>query len=79
MRTRWQASVNQLSEELKKVKLYTALAAVGAFIAFTAAAFLPGSGMLAALGVGGVLGTLSIQQAIDANKVSLGSTRAALR
>ncbi|PCH35842.1 hypothetical protein WOLCODRAFT_28164 [Wolfiporia cocos MD-104 SS10] len=66
---KWQASVDQLSEELKKVKLYAALAAAGAFIAFTAAVFLPGIGMLAALGVGGVLGALSIKEAIDASKL----------
>ena len=33
--------------------LYACLAAFGAFIAFTAAVFLPGVGMLIALGIGG--------------------------
>ncbi len=33
--------------------LYACLAAFGAFIAFTAAVFLPGIGMLIALGIGG--------------------------
>lgn len=35
--------------------LFAILAAFGAFLAFTAAVFLPGVGMLVALGVGGEL------------------------
>jgi len=35
--------------------LYACLAIFGAFLAFTAAVFLPGVGMLVALGIGGEL------------------------
>ena len=35
--------------------LYAILAAFGAFVAFTAAVFVPGLGMLVALGIGGEL------------------------
>jgi len=38
--------------------LYSILAAFGAFIAFTLAVFLPGVGMLVALGAGGELNSI---------------------
>jgi len=50
---KWQESIDQLTEEQKKMTMYACLAAFGAFLAFTAAVFLPGVGMLAALALGG--------------------------
>ena len=50
---RFNNSIDELTEQQKKMTLYACLAAFGAFIAFTAAVFLPGVGMLIALGIGG--------------------------
>ena len=50
---KWQQSINDLTEQQKKMTMYSILAAFGAFLAFTAAVFLPGVGMLAALAIGG--------------------------
>lgn len=52
---RFNNSIDDLTEQQKKMTLYACLAAFGAFLAFTAAVFLPGIGMLVALGVGGEL------------------------
>lgn len=57
-----------MTAEQKKAKLFAALYAVGAFLAFAASAFLPG-GMLTGLGAAGALGGLAIDQLIKANKV----------
>ncbi|KAK7031104.1 hypothetical protein VNI00_013709 [Paramarasmius palmivorus] len=66
---KWQKSVDDMTEEKKKSILYAALLGAGALLAFAAAAFLPG-GMLAALGIAGTLGKLTIDQIIKANKLS---------
>lgn len=67
--TTWTNSVNDLTEQQKKMTMYACLAAFGAFIAFTAAVFLPGVGMLVALGAGTALGGLAVWQAIEASKI----------
>jgi hypothetical protein len=45
---KWEQNIDQQ----KQMTVLASLAASGAFIVFTAAAFLPGIGMLAALGIG---------------------------
>jgi prefoldin subunit 5 len=77
----WQQSIDQLTEEQKKMTMYSILAAFGAFLAFTAAVFLPGVGMLAALAVGAALGGIAVWQAIEANKIteSINDLKAAVR
>jgi len=50
---KFQQSVDQLTEEQKKMRMNGILGLFGAFIAFAAAVFLPGIGMLAALGPAG--------------------------
>ncbi|KAF8686119.1 hypothetical protein AX14_003950 [Amanita brunnescens Koide BX004] len=66
----WGDSIDQLTEEQKKLTLYACLAAFGAFLAFTAAVFLPGIGMLAALAVGAALGATAVYLAIQASKIT---------
>ncbi|KAF8341736.1 hypothetical protein F5887DRAFT_380707 [Amanita rubescens] len=78
---KWQQSINDLTEQQKKMTMYAILAAFGAFLAFTAAVFLPGVGMLAALAIGGALGGIAVQQAIEAHKIteSINDLKAAVR
>jgi len=77
----WQQSIDQLTEEQKKMSMYGCLAAFGAFLCFTASAFLPGIGMLAALAVGAALGGIAVWQAIQAGKIteSINDLKAAVR
>jgi len=50
---KWQQSIDELTEEQKKMTMHRSLGFFGAFLAFTAAVFLPVVGMLAALGIAG--------------------------
>ena len=50
---KFQKSIDDLTEAQKKMILNVILGFFGAFLAFTAAVFLPGVGMLAALGIAG--------------------------
>ncbi|KJA22828.1 hypothetical protein HYPSUDRAFT_185891 [Hypholoma sublateritium FD-334 SS-4] len=78
--TTFNNSINELTEQQRNMILYACLAAFGAFLAFTAAVFLPGFGMLVALGIGGALGSLAVYEAIAASKitVAINDLRAAL-
>jgi len=67
----WSDSVDELTEQQKNMTLYACLAAFGAFLAFTAAVFLPGVGMLVALGAGAALGGIAVWQAISASKITV--------
>ncbi|KJA22822.1 hypothetical protein HYPSUDRAFT_185885 [Hypholoma sublateritium FD-334 SS-4] len=69
--TTFNNSINDLTEQQKKMTLYACLAAFGAFLAFTAAVFLPGVGMLVALGIGAALGGLAVYEAISAAKITI--------
>ena len=66
--TKWEKSIGDMTREMKRRLLYSALLAVGAFVVFASRAFIPG-GILAALGIAGYLGRLSIEQLIQAGKV----------
>ncbi|KJA22823.1 hypothetical protein HYPSUDRAFT_138659 [Hypholoma sublateritium FD-334 SS-4] len=66
--TTFNNSINDFTDKQKKMTLYACLAAFGAFLAFTAAVFLPGVGMLVALAA---LGGLAVYEAISAAKITI--------
>ncbi|KAF8326917.1 hypothetical protein F5887DRAFT_1288843 [Amanita rubescens] len=67
---KWQRSIDDLTEEQKNMTMHACLFAFGAFLAFTAAVFLPGVGMLLALAVGAVLGGLAVREAIGSSQIT---------
>ncbi|KAF8337656.1 hypothetical protein F5887DRAFT_1160992 [Amanita rubescens] len=67
----FQKSIADFTEQQKSMIMNAILGFFGVFIAFTAAVFIPGVGMLAALGVAGSIGAMAVEQAIAAGKMTV--------